>query len=476
MLKLIRNIVGMAGAAACAAMMSVSAASGQNVGRELDEFWDGVNVNVTSPRAGMGQAGGYFTGGSLVMRAPQRNIQPLSMTGPSIRAGCGGIDIYTGGFSFIDSDQLVAMMQALGANATGVAFQLALATVCPMCSDVISEMNNLAQEINSQNFNSCQAAQQLMGSVWPRHESGSRAVCQMAGSSSGIFSDFVSARHGCGLGGQTGNVLNHPEAEGRTFTNVNLAWAALTELPWMQGTSQDNQTAEFLMSMTGTAVITMGTGSNAQPEYHWFPPAGDTDRALTALMQGGEFDYYRCADGHESCLVVQTQQVTIPESQSLRARVRNVVDSMAEKLVTRAPLTTQELAFLNTTSIPIYRMLSVQHAHEVQAGNFGIVEVDERLIDLIAVDMVHMFIDAALAETQRSRSRMELASGENEYREWRDQVRQVRQFIHQKRIELAGETARDEAFIDHYVRMDQILSNRLQTRFMRQAMATRGGW
>ena len=67
----------------------MGAASGQDVGGSLDDFWDGVseNANVTAPRADIGQEGGYFTGGSIVVRAPQDRLQPLRMTAPSIRAG-----------------------------------------------------------------------------------------------------------------------------------------------------------------------------------------------------------------------------------------------------------------------------------------------------------------------------------------------------------------------------------------------------
>ena len=73
---------------------------------QLNDFWEDVNEhsNVTPPQAYMGQQGGYFTGGSLVYRAEQNTLQPFTATAPSVRAGCGGIDIFTGGFGFVDSD------------------------------------------------------------------------------------------------------------------------------------------------------------------------------------------------------------------------------------------------------------------------------------------------------------------------------------------------------------------------------------
>ena len=43
-----------------------------------------------------------YTGGSLMMRAPGRNYPLATVQLPSLRAGCGGIDIYGGAFSFIN--------------------------------------------------------------------------------------------------------------------------------------------------------------------------------------------------------------------------------------------------------------------------------------------------------------------------------------------------------------------------------------
>ncbi len=53
----------------------------------------GTIGNVTSPGAFRGQAMNLYTGGSLMMRAPGRNYPLINAQLPSLRAGCGGIDI-----------------------------------------------------------------------------------------------------------------------------------------------------------------------------------------------------------------------------------------------------------------------------------------------------------------------------------------------------------------------------------------------
>ena len=83
----------------------------------------GAVGNVTSPGAFRGQAMNLYTGGSLMMRSPGRNYPLASAQLPSMRAGCGGIDIYGGAFSFINKQQFIALLLNIGSNAVGYAFQ-----------------------------------------------------------------------------------------------------------------------------------------------------------------------------------------------------------------------------------------------------------------------------------------------------------------------------------------------------------------
>ncbi len=52
---------------------------------------------------------------------------------PSFSAGCGGIDLFGGSFSFINMNQFVDLMRAVASNAAGYAFQLAINAMCPDC-------------------------------------------------------------------------------------------------------------------------------------------------------------------------------------------------------------------------------------------------------------------------------------------------------------------------------------------------------
>ena len=166
---------------------------------EMRNFWRGAAVNTTGPTAFQGQASGHWTLGNLYLRAPVRSEQIATVSLPSFRAGCGGIDAFAGAFSFINSDQLIAFGRAVAQNAAGFAFELALETISPVIAETMAKLRALAQWVNDRNLNSCETAQALVGAVWSKNDRASAAICAAIGTSQGIFSDYAAAKHGCNL-------------------------------------------------------------------------------------------------------------------------------------------------------------------------------------------------------------------------------------------------------------------------------------
>ena len=455
-----KMITGAIGALALGA-----AAAAQDVGQSLDDFWDGVveNANTTAPRADIGQEGGYFTGGSLVVRAPQDRLQPLRMTAPSIRAGCGGIDIFTGGFGFVDSEQMVAMLRAIASNATGYAFQLALETVCPQCAEQMDKLNALAQEINSQNINSCQAAQDMVGAIWPRHENAQSLICATTGTRTGQFSDWVSARHNCGSAGNP--ATEDDEAERQSITNTNLAWEALKETP-IFSSSGGREEAEFVMTLTGTLIVREARGDDG-PEYSWLPPKATDEEILNALFQGGPIEVYRCNsnDANDRCLEPQPVVQNIAAEDALNLRTRAVINGILEKIMSRAEegLSDYERNFLNMTSIPVYKILSVSYAY---SGENARAEVP-RLAEYIAIDLMTVYLDTMLSEVFRGRPEVEFAQAGMEYDDWREAVRRTQTHLHELREEVAVRHQYTDDVISGYRTIEQVLARRMEVRMAR---------
>ena len=113
----------LAGLLALSLSITPIASNPANLNAEMQALFNDLGAigNVTAPGAFRGQAMNLYTGGNLMMRAPGKNYPLSNAQLPSLKAGCGGIDLFGGSFSFINKQQFVAMLQNIGANAVGYA-------------------------------------------------------------------------------------------------------------------------------------------------------------------------------------------------------------------------------------------------------------------------------------------------------------------------------------------------------------------
>ena len=127
---------------------------------------DWINqMTVSSPGYLEGQRRGYFTAGGFQARWRMNNDYLLTVNTPKIRAGCGGIDMFLGGMSFLDPDLLVDKFQRIVQAAPAVAFDMALKTMCKECSDTMTKMERAASWLNNLQMNECAMSKRLVATV-----------------------------------------------------------------------------------------------------------------------------------------------------------------------------------------------------------------------------------------------------------------------------------------------------------------------
>jgi conjugative transfer pilus assembly protein TraH len=99
-----------------------------DIGSDLEGFFNkmGTATNSTSPGVHHDQSAGYYNGGGLSVRNRARNSQLATLQLPNFKAGCGGIDMFTGGFSFVSSAELVNALKSIGSSAVSYGFMLAI--------------------------------------------------------------------------------------------------------------------------------------------------------------------------------------------------------------------------------------------------------------------------------------------------------------------------------------------------------------
>ncbi len=128
-----------------------------------------------------GQKRGYGTLGSFSARWSSGNDYLVSVTPPKFKAGCGGIDVFMGGFSFLNADYLVQKLQNMMNAAPAVAFDLALNTLCSQCAKSLNTLEAITDRLNQLQLDDCKATKAV--------------VYEMAdGLTSGPSSDLMSAK------------------------------------------------------------------------------------------------------------------------------------------------------------------------------------------------------------------------------------------------------------------------------------------
>lgn len=132
-------------------------------------WWDSFSKGdmVTMQKPNFSQHGSYgFQGGSISVapNSPNRTLKPMSMQPPALSAGCGGLSLSLGGFSFLSLEELGQFLMAIISQAPSYFLELGLQILCPSCVDLMNTIKEFASMINSMQLDSCQALK-MMGDL-----------------------------------------------------------------------------------------------------------------------------------------------------------------------------------------------------------------------------------------------------------------------------------------------------------------------
>jgi len=376
-----------------------------NLNSEMQAMFDDLGAlgNVTTPGAFRGQAMNLYTGGSLMMRAPGRNYPLINTQLPSMRAGCGGIDIYGGAFSFINKQQFIALLRNIGSNAVGYAFKLALQSISPDIDKLLTELQDQMNKINAMNINSCEAAQALVNGVVGEFDSSVQSGCANISQYLGSVTDRAEARLTCATNApsvvKTAANSADPNVRNVTFIKGNITWLALNQV----GGNISQQERELIMSLIGTVILTPpdDDGNGASPRYAEPTITGLRDlllgRADSTTQGNVDVDVYVCDEPAECMNPVRTTVSVKPFTQLVTERLRR----MSDNIVTRSAQSAADIGFINNTSEPVYRMLAVANA---VPGSGTAETLIETYKDVIALDYAETFLSRSLTQAMAALS------------------------------------------------------------------------
>ena len=394
--------------------MSVSVSAQANVQTSMQSWFNDIGAygNVTGPAAYQGQTMNLYTGGSLYMRTPVKNYQLATISPPGFRAGCGGIDLFAGSFSFINKEQLTALLRNIANNAIGYAFMMAVKSISPDLADLMQYLQDQISKINNLNINSCQAAEGMVAAIGSTlTDKTQEKEGKVAGASLNLYADVFEswdAWKDRAKAKQTRDAAISADARNKeTFDPGNVVWRALLRVNGV-----DNDTRQLMMSMTGTIIIVppgeneSGSSTDQKAKWLYKPGAKITFRqfvgdgsSATASLSG------LICDEYAECKNPSYTENGIAAG-SFAKYVRDKIVAMKSKVETRnaGGQGTMDVALISASSLPVWKMLSL--AANMPGGDF----VVENHTQLVAVDVAHSYF-TNLAKTLREAVQNEMGKG-----------------------------------------------------------------
>lgn len=297
-------------------LLVISAIASADLQDEMDNMMNaltntsgGVLGNATAAGVYKSASRGVVTGGAIQIRTGIKSANIWQISPPSISAGCGGVDLYGGSISLISKDEFINMLRAIGQNALGYAFKIALETQCPTCSEAMTWLGDKINEYGMMDLNSCRSAQYLVDSLSGQN---GQSVDKMQTD----FAKWVGykeddAATNTSVGGETPlqQAKNSDPDNLRKNVHGNLIWRAL-HVTNTQGvfSGGDTDLLRAILSMYGTVVVKEKTTRIADGETsdseEW-PALFDAEDLYAGTGTGSdEKEIYTCADGtgEDECL------------------------------------------------------------------------------------------------------------------------------------------------------------------------------
>ena len=312
-----------------AAMMAIMPSKEASAG--LKEALNDMFVTTsTSPQAYNSQRLMGVYGGSMSLRAPGKGINIVQFAPPRIDAGCGGIDIFFGSFSFINGAQFEQLIRSIAANATGFAVKAAIKLMCEPCEQILSDLEDRINALNSLAKNTCAIAKSLVngGDIEGKIANEAAGIGKALGRAVSSISDWVSGENkeqsqkpsetatgGTSAAASNNKMIGNPvwKAGSLTMNNGSNTLSAFVT---------QKQAIELLMSLFGTVVLpepdpNAKCDPTASPQTCDKPPQYK-ESILTwpqvlrtrAVSKNG-LDVYSC--GNQSCTAITTRQMSLSE-------------------------------------------------------------------------------------------------------------------------------------------------------------------
>ncbi|CAB5500004.1 IncF plasmid conjugative transfer pilus assembly protein TraH [uncultured Gammaproteobacteria bacterium] len=323
-----------------------------------------------------GQKRGYANGGSFSLRYRNSKEYLFSIQKPRLKSGCGGIDLFLGGVSFMDPEYLMQKLQGAIQAAPAIAFDLALKTMAPEISDSIKAFEKIINELNGMQISECSIAKKI--ATGTHLDKGFGEILSLFDSKESAkdatSKNFVNSKE------QQKNNQNKPTKEQKksvegcsdTFKRVFTQNGSVLE--HIADTKGLSQYADYMRAYLGDVII-----NYADNQYSNKPVEACANQDVTKIDD--------IVTGSAIIRPVDGSDCKPSGDVALLKVVADRMRSIATKIKNKASLTTDETKFLNSIPFDIFASLNyavITDTQEVLIDNFK---------DIIARAMAYAMVD-----------------------------------------------------------------------------------
>jgi conjugative transfer pilus assembly protein TraH len=351
--------------------------------------------NITGAQVVNGQTSTTYTGGNMFVRVPTQNYQLVSAQAPSVEGGCGGIDLFAGSFSFINSAQLTALFRNIGNNAVNYAFILAIKSASPEISDILSYLQDQASKLNGLNVNSCHAAEGIVNAIAGPAITEKAAQAGAQGTGSTLSNLWTDSFQSWGAWNAS-NTAKKQAADAEAAADPNLAKQVNPGNIVYNALLASNVPSDLyplMMGLTGAIIIEpagqSGNTSGSTAQWVYVPPTGisfkdfigDPSVATTTSLQG-----LACSDAtcySPAPVTMNVQSLSYDVQQTLNEGMSNIQSRTAQGF------STLDYQLFTNTSVPLWKLA------RTAAMNNNPALVSE-YSQIIAIDLAYKWMMSAM--------------------------------------------------------------------------------
>lgn len=309
----------------------------------------------TAPGGYSSQQRGYYTAGGFDARFRMTNDHLVSVQPPSIKVGCGGIDLMAGSMSYLNPQYLVQKLEKILQAAPAFAFDLAMQEYCKPCVATLQFLEHTADQLNQMQLNDCQAANGLAKAIVDPSNFASDmqgSVQSEVASVNGLVDTWenfqTTARSSNGA--SPISAKNTTSGCSSDFNNTFLNGSIVQNSAVLIGL--DNY-APLMRGLVGDVVVSFNSSSNNYSFQYLNACPGNDSVSGDDFMNGT----VKVEDAGGNC--------TQPGYQSVIDQMDTNLNGLSTAIASGTKLTAAQTAFINQSPIPLY----VVFRDSVQIGN-----------------------------------------------------------------------------------------------------------